>query len=60
MGSRMNEMTSNELYGTEKEFSVEDNNSLELMIRAHERIRTLEEDNQILRLHVELLSKDNK
>lgn len=59
-GCHVVERESNETYGTEKQFSVDDNNSLELMIRAHERIRTLEQDNQILRLHVELLSKDNK
>lgn len=59
-GYHVIERESNETYGTEKQFSVDDNNSLELMIRAHERIRTLEQDNQILRLHVELLSKDNK
>lgn len=30
------------------------------MVRAHARIRTLEEDNEILRMHVDLLTTDNK
>ena len=34
-------------------------NKIELLLRAHQKLKSLEEDNQILRMHVSLLEKDN-
>ena len=36
-----------------------DENKMELLLRAHQKLKSVEEDNQILRMHLSLLEKDN-